>query len=83
MCSELLQNKPWHSLHEDVHVRPAFLQEQPLSHISLQVHRTIFKRSLGPCSSYVLIGANESFLNFQLHCIGFKSVSLKAFHTFI
>ena len=82
ICSKLVQKKPWHSLQDDVHVRPTFLQEQHLSHISLQVHGTIFDRSLGPGSSSVTIGTNESFLDFQLHCIGSKSVSRKAFHTF-
>ena len=63
--------------------RSAFLHEQRLSHISLQVYQTIFKGSLILGSSSFIIGTNESFLNFKFHNIGSTSVSLKALYTLI
>ena len=51
---------PLHYLHEEVQAKPAFRQEQLLSHEPSQLHLIIFKISSGPDASYVIIGANPN-----------------------
>ena len=56
-----VQVKPWHSLQDDVHLRPAFRQEQLNPQGPLQPQQIIFKISDGPASTLVIIGENLPF----------------------
>ena len=79
----LLQVTSWHFLHENIHFRPAFLQEHLELHGPLQSHLMIFKISGGPASMSVIIGEYYPLLIFHPQLSGSILSSLNCLQTFI